>query len=154
MADRTRSGQRGHVVGQQFIHQRLVAGTEVIERVVVHRHAATDPSIGIVLLAQPRHFTPAAHAIERCVQPQRKQDVRVDRRTPGTAAACLDRIEQAAHVLVYDVAPHQPRPMVLCQQRLQIRCPQLDLRTVRLAQPRRALASLAGRGQLPLAQLR
>ena len=90
-ADRTRSSECSHVVGQQFIHQSLVAGTEVIERVVVHRDAAAAPSTGIVRLAQPRHFTPAAHAFERCLQPQREQAVRIDRRPTGNAAASLVR---------------------------------------------------------------
>lgn len=58
---------------------------------------------------------PAAHALERGIQPQREQDVRVNRRTPRVAAAGLDRVEQPAQVLAHHVAPHQARPVVFRQ---------------------------------------
>ena len=38
----------------------LVRRTEVVERVVVHRHAAADPAVRVVLQGQSRHFAPAA----------------------------------------------------------------------------------------------
>lgn len=44
-ADRTHGGQCGHVVSEQFVHQHFVAGTKVVERVVVHRHAPANPPV-------------------------------------------------------------------------------------------------------------
>jgi len=131
-ADRTDGDQCGHVVGEQFVHQRFVASTEVVDRVVVHRHAPADPPVRVVLQAQTREFAPTAHAVQCGVQPKGEQDVRVDRRTTGIGAARLDRPDQFAQVLAHDVAPHQPGPMVLGQQRFQVRGPQFNLQPVGL----------------------
>ena len=69
-----------------------------------------------MLARQPRHLASAAHAFERGVQPQREQDMRVDRRAPGVAATRLDRIGQPAEVLPLGVAPHQTGAVLLAQQ--------------------------------------
>jgi hypothetical protein len=126
-ADRSGCGQGGHVVGEQVVHQGFVAGAKVVERVVVHRDAPADPAVGIVLLAQPCQFAPAAHTLQRGVQPQREEDVRVDGGTPGVAAARFDVKDQLAQVLVYDVAPHQAGSVVCGEQGLQVRGAQLNL---------------------------
>ena len=156
--DRPNRRQRGHVVAEHFV-QRLVvadapAAAEVVQRVVVDRHATADPAVGVVLAAQPRDFATAAHAVEHGVQPQREQNARVDRPASGGRAACLDGIEQCAQVLTFDVAPHEPRAVLFGQQRFEIRGAQLDLRAVGLEHARRALAALARRMRLRIMQLR
>jgi len=59
---------------------------------------------------------------------------------PALLSARLDHLDEPAQVLPLDVAPHQPGQMVLAQQRLQVRCAQLDLAAVGLQQPRSTLA--------------
>jgi hypothetical protein len=108
------------------------------------------PPIRVVLQAQPCHVAAAAHAVQRGVQPQGKQIAWVDRCTTGIAAPGLDRLDQLAQVLVHDVAPHQPGPMVLCQQRFKVRRTQLNLRAVGFEQSHRSLGLPARRlGFLP-----
>ena len=123
-------GQRGHVVAEQLIHEFAVGNTKVVERVVVDRYATAYPAVGIVLTAQARDFAPAAHAVERGVQPQCEQNARVDCSTPRRSATRLDGIEQPAQILTHDIAPNEPRTMVLSKQRLKIRGAQFDLQTV------------------------
>ena len=108
-ADRPHRRQCRHVVRERFIHQRFVAGAKVVEGEVVHRHPATDPPIRVVLQTKPRHFAPAAHPLKRGVEPQCKQDTRVDRHPTGIAAPRLDRLDQPAQVLS---APRSPTPIV------------------------------------------
>ena len=107
-ADRPHRRQCRHVVRERFIHQRFVAGAKVVEGEVVHPHPATDPPIRVVLQTKPRHFAPAAHPLERGVEPQCKQDTRVDRHPTGIAAPRLDRLDQPAQVLS---APRSPTPI-------------------------------------------
>gem|GEM_PF-1163411 len=90
--------------------------TKVVERVVVDRYTTAYPAVGIVLTAQARDFTPAAHPVERGVQPQREQNARVDCSTPRRSATRLDGIEQPAQVLTHDIAPNKPRTMALSKQ--------------------------------------
>ena len=61
--DGTGRRQCGHVVGEEFIHQRGVTGAKVVDRVVVHRHATANPAVRVMLLTQPRDFAPTAHAL-------------------------------------------------------------------------------------------
>ena len=66
----------------------LVLHPDVRERVVVDAHAAAQPAIGVVLLAQARERPCRAHPLEGGVQPQRDEDGGVDGRPAGMA---LDR---------------------------------------------------------------
>ena len=143
-ADRACCGQGGHVVAEQLVHQGFIARTKVVEGVVVDRYTPANPPVGIVLLAQPGQFASAAHALQRGVQPQCEQNVRVDRRTSGRAATRFDGLDQPAQILVHDVAPHQTGSVVLGQQGFQIRGSQLNLRTVGPQQSGGSLALFDG----------
>ena len=142
--DGARVRHRGHVFGEHLVHQLVVGAAKIVQRVVVHVNAAADPAVRVVRRRQPRDLTPAAHTVQRGVQPQREQDARVDRRTPGNRTTRLDGIKQRAQVLAFDVAPDEPGAVVFSQQRLQVRCAQLDLLPIRLEYARRALATLFG----------
>ena len=113
--DRPSRCQCRHVVSKKLIHQRRVDRPKVVDRVVVHRHATTNPTVRVMLLAQSRHFSPTAHALQRGVQPKRKQNLWVNRRAASVGAACLDRFDQFVQVLAYNVAPHQSGTVILGQ---------------------------------------
>ena len=65
-------------------------------------------------------FTLAADTVQPGVQPKREQHARVDRGALCVTAIRLDRLDQLAQVLARDVAPHQPGPVVLWQQRFEV----------------------------------
>lgn len=110
--DRPYGCQRGHVVAEHFVHHRVVAraAAKVVKRVLVDRHAGADPKVGVKLAAQPCDFALAAHTVQHCIQPQRKQDARVDRALIRSCTWRLDGIEQDALVLALDVGCSPARP--------------------------------------------
>ena len=60
-----------------------------------HRHpAAADPAIGVVLPRQARDLAPAAHTVQRGVQPQGEQDAWVDGPAPRRCTSRLDGVER------------------------------------------------------------
>ncbi|MFO0708429.1 MAG: hypothetical protein U0353_01245 [Sandaracinus sp.] len=83
-----------HERGEQLRHQRVelvaVHRAEVAERVRVGRHAAADPSVRKVALAQTLEVLGTADALARREEPQRQKHRGVERGTTRRAATRAD----------------------------------------------------------------
>ena len=82
-ASQSRDAASGDRLRQQIIERRLVRHPKIAQRVVIHRHAAAQPAIRIMAITEAIHFARAADAVHRGVQPQRDQNLRIDRRPAG-----------------------------------------------------------------------
>jgi hypothetical protein len=125
--------------GKQFIERNFVIGVEVAERVMVHADAATEPAIRIVLLAEPRHLTRAAHALGRRPQPQRHQQLRIGCRAARLLAARFQGNIETRQIQPLHYRPQRPNLMFRRQKLLQRTRPQRHLAPIRPPQPRRGL---------------
>ena len=74
---------------QQIVERRLMRHAEITQRVVIHRHAAAQPAIRVVGVAQAVDFARAPHAIDRRVEPERDQNLRIDGRRAGPPSRAL-----------------------------------------------------------------
>ena len=119
--------QAGHALGQQTIQQFDVLRAKVGKGVIVHRHAAANPPIRRMVLAQSVQFSGTAHAAERRVQPQRQQDARVGGRLSRTALDRLNCRPQLRQVQAADVVPHDPSFVFLREQLVERAFLKLDL---------------------------
>jgi hypothetical protein len=136
--DQAAGRQRRDILGQQPIEKLAVADPEVAQRVVVQRHPAGEPTVGIMAFAQPRQRPRAADPLAGRVEPQRQQQPGRDRRMPGPAFARLDRVLQGAEIELLDISPDQARRMVLADQAVDIHRAQFQLVALRLQKPRLA----------------
>ena len=119
--------QRRHATGQHRIEDRAVGHAEIGERVVVHRHPAHEPAIRIMRLAEAIERAGAAHAVQRRVEPERRQNGGIDRRAPRAAFDGPNRAVQRREIQSFHEVPHDPRAMLRRQQPVEIRRAQLQL---------------------------
>ena len=82
--------QRGDGVSQQFFKQLGVLATEVTERMVVGRDSATDPHGVEIAGGQVINPAGTADSFQRGVEPQRKENPRIDRVASGLALGGFD----------------------------------------------------------------
>ena len=129
--------QRRYAVGQQPIQHRLMVGAEVRESMVVHAHAAAQPAIDEVALAQAHDLAGAADTIDHRIQPQRQQQTRIDRRPPHRVRARLDRGVKLTQFQRRHEAPHQTSRMIEGDQGIEINDLPGRLVTPGLLHPRR-----------------
>ena len=111
---------------------------KVVERVVIHRHATADPAVGVALARETGNLRPlpTASSVAYSHSANRIRGSIADR--PALLPrALIDSINRLQVPL--DVAPTPASPVILTQQRLQVRGAQFDLPAVGLQQPRRAL---------------
>lgn len=123
--------QRGDAAGQLRIEPRDVPGAKVRQRVVVHPHAAADPAIRVIALAQPIDLACRAHAIDGRPQPQRHQNRRVDCRTARHTFHRLDLRVQRLDVQRLHERPHGACGVITAQQRVQVAGAKFDLVALR-----------------------
>ena len=112
--------QRRHAVGQQPIQHRLMIGAEVRKSMVVHPHAAAEPAIDEVALAQAHDLAGAADTVDHGIKPQRQQQTRIDRRPPHRVRARLDRSVKFTQLQRRHEAPHQTSRMIERDQGIEI----------------------------------
>ena len=115
---------------------QLPTDPEVRQRVVVHRHSATQPTIGVMALAQSFQGPCAADTLAGGIEPQRQQKSRRCRRVTGAVTPGLDPVLEFAQIKLADIGPDQPRRMVFSNQALDIHRPQRNLVALRFTQPR------------------
>ena len=123
--------QRRHAGRQQplqYLHH--VLHPDIGQRVMVHRDAPGDPSIRVVLRAQPLDGPGTAHRVQRRVEPQRHQNGRIDRRPPRAPLHRADLSIQGGQIEPSHKLPHDAGPVVGRQQALQVDRPELKLRSV------------------------
>ena len=119
--------------------------TKIAQRVVIHRHAAAQPPIRIMAVAEAIHLARAADAVHRGVEPQGDQNLGINGRPPRAALARADRRVERRQVEPFDESPHQPRRMAGRQHRLDVVWQQLGLRPVGGLVPRRCVVTAVGR---------
>ncbi len=129
-------GQRRQMLGEQPVEQIAATNPEVRQRVIVHRHATTQPAIDIMAVAQPLQDARAADAVAGGIEPQCQQKPRRRRRMTRPLAPSLDPILKLAQVESLDIRPDHTHRMVFPDQAFDIHCAQLDLVTLRLTQAR------------------
>ena len=140
--------QRRHVLDQQPDEQIGTPEAEVRKRVIVHRHAAAQPAIDIVALAQPLQSARAAHPLAGGIKPQRQQKPRRCRRMAGPVVPCLDPLLKLAQIEPRHIGPDHAHRMLLPDQTVDVYRPQFDLVALRLAQPRRPACRIGLRPRL------
>ena len=129
--------QRADRLRQQIVQLRRMLHPKIREGVVIHRHAPTHPPVRVVAIAQPVHLPRTAHAIDRGVQPQRDQNLRIDRRAPRAIGPRPDPLVEPAQVQAFHEVPDQSRRVARGQERLQVARLQLHLLTMGRFIPRR-----------------
>jgi len=131
--------QRRHASGQHAVEPLGVLRAEVGKRVIIHRDSAADPLERnlALLVATAIEFPRAADAPQSRVQPQRRQNPRVDGRASRLADDRLDALQQRRNIQPLDELPHHARLMVVRQQIVPSTGPEFDLPTIRPPQPRR-----------------
>ena len=107
-------------LGQQLVQFRPAVAAECRQHVVVHRHAAAQPAIRRMMLAQTFDRPRRADPFQRRIQPYRQQHRRIARRTPGRVVARFDAGVEAGQIQTGNERPHQPRPMLRQQLAVQI----------------------------------
>ena len=138
-------GEQGRdALGEELVEDVGVVDPEGGEGVVVHPDPTSEPAVGVVLGAQAIERPGRADRLERGVQPQRGQDRRVDRRSPGVALDRLDPIVQRAEIEPLDERPDEARPVVGRQETVEIDRTKLELATVGTLQPGRARSEFRG----------
>jgi hypothetical protein len=128
--------QRRHAVPQQTVQQLPVGCAEVRQPVVVHRHPATNPSVGDVVLAQPGQLPSGSDTIHGRVEPQGHENPRINRVPPSPALHGPNLFVQLAQVQPLDILPDQTCPMVFRQQAVQTGHLHHHLMTLGTPQPR------------------
>ena len=118
-ADLARRQQARQTAAQLAIQPIGVRHAEVRQRVVVDADTATEPAIGVVLLAQAGQRAGTANPVQCRIQPQRHQDRRVGLRMARCAFAGVDLIEQRPQVKALHHLPDQPHKVVLADQFVQ-----------------------------------
>jgi hypothetical protein len=119
-ADQAILDQCRHAVGQQPIEHRLMVAAEVRESMGVHPHAAAQPAINKVALAQAYDLAGAADTIDHRIEPQRQQQTRIDRRPPHRVRARFDRGVKLTQLQRSHEAPHQTSRMIERDQGIEI----------------------------------
>jgi hypothetical protein len=138
--------QRRDRLRQQIIERGVMLDPEVAQRVVIHRDAAAQPPIRIVAVAESVDFARAADPIHRGVEPERDQDLRIDRRPAGASLAGADRRVERRQIQALDEPPHETSRVTGRQQRFQIARLQLNLIAMgRLVPRRRVVTPITGR---------
>ena len=141
--------QRGNRLRQQIVERGLMRDAEITQRVVIHRDPAAQPAIGVMAVAEPIHFARAADAVHGRVEPERDQDLGINRRAAGAAFPRADGRIERRQIQALDEAPDQARRVARRQQRLKVAGLQLDLITIRRLVPRRrVIAPVAGRPRI------
>ena len=79
-----------HALSQEWVQYCFTLGSKIRQRVVVDRDAATYPTVSYMLPAQFIQLARTTHAIQRCIQPQRQQNPRIDRGPPRVALHRFD----------------------------------------------------------------
>jgi hypothetical protein len=136
--------QRGEAVDQQPFQYRAMPDPEVGQRLVIDADAAAQPLVRQVLRAQPGERAGAADPLQRRVQPQRHQQLRVGRRMARPAFDRLDGGVQRRQIQPFDEAPHQAHPVIGRHQLVQAHRPPRHLPAFRPTQPRPPPAGRAG----------
>ena len=147
-ADQAILDQCRHAVGQQPIQHRLMIGAEVRKSMGVHPHAAAQPAIDEVALAQAHDLAGAADTVDHRIQPQRQQQTRIDRRPPHRVRARLDRGVKLTQLQRRHEAPHQTSRMIERDQGIEINDLPGRLVAPRLLHPRRPRTDRSLRCQL------
>src|SRR5438876_6559077 len=86
--------QRGYAMGEQVIQKLDVLDTEVRQRVIMDRDAATDPAKAVVVAAQPVQSPGTADPFHGGQQPQGHQDLGIDGRTSWPARSGANRLQE------------------------------------------------------------
>jgi hypothetical protein len=84
----------GDTIGQQGVEGLAMGTAKSREGVVVDRHPAADPAVGVVLLRQARQSACTAHPLQGGIKPQGEQDLRGN---GGTPAAAFHRADAGVH---------------------------------------------------------
>ncbi len=127
--------QRGHALGEEGVQEGAVRRAEVRQGVVVHGDAPAEPLVCEVRGAPPVQRPRGAHGLQRGVQPEGQEDLGIGGRAAGLAFDRLDLLVERGQAQVLHVRPHDPGPVVLGEQALQVNRPQADLGPVGLAEP-------------------
>ena len=78
-------------LGQEVLDRRLVLDPEVVEHVIVDRHGAAEPAVGVALAAEACQFATAGDPLSGGIEPERHQQLGVGGRPPRLLAAGPDR---------------------------------------------------------------
>ena len=93
------------VCGQQLVEHLAVPGAEIGQRVIADRHAAAQPAIDQVVLAQPGQPPRRADAVDGRLQPQRHEDAGIDGRCAGMAGHRADLRQDRRQIERFDELP-------------------------------------------------
>ena len=119
-ADQPFSDQSGHALAQQAIQQRPVLAPKLSQEVMIDRRPAAQPAISRVLLTQTVDRPRRADPLQRRIEPNRQNHLRISRRTPGNRVARLDPVVKLTQIQTFDKRPNQPRPVIVRQLTVQI----------------------------------
>jgi hypothetical protein len=128
--------QRRQMLAEQPVQQIGATDPEIRQHVIVHRHSAAQPAIGVVALAQPLQGARAADTLTGGIEPQRQQKPRRCRGVTGAVAPSLDPVLQLTQIEPFDIGPDQAHRMVFSDQALDIHRPQRELVALRFTQAR------------------
>jgi hypothetical protein len=103
--------------------------------VVVDRDLADDPLVGGVGATECVALSGTADALDGGVEPQRHEDLGIDRGSAGPALDGLDAVVHGAEVEAFDVVPDEARGMIVGDQIIQWRRSEDDLIAVGGAEP-------------------
>jgi hypothetical protein len=111
--------------------------SKVGQRVVIHVHTATNPFVGIAVIAPPTQFAGFGDALLRGIEPQCHQHPRVCGRTSGMAFHGFDLRVQRRQVQFLNQLPNRARWVVGGNQIVNPFRIGIDLRAVWRLHPRR-----------------
>ena len=131
--------QRGNRLREQVVEGGVVRHAKITQRVMVHRDAPAQPTIRIMGVAHALQLARTPDPVNGGIQPQRDQDLRVNRWPPCVPLARLDRGEKRRDIQALDKAPHQSRGVARWQQRLKVGRGQFNLGAIRRLVARRRI---------------
>ena len=101
--------QRRDRLRDERIQVGLMLDPEITQRVIADRHAAAQPAVGIMRSAQTIDLPGAPDAVDRRIEPQRQQQLRIDRRPPRMPFARLDARVEGRQIQPLHKLPDEPR---------------------------------------------
>jgi hypothetical protein len=112
---------------------------KVVQRVLIDRHPATQPAIGIVASTQTSQFPPAANIFLRGVQPQSDQQPWIRGGTPGIFTTGGNGSIECREIQLLNHSPNHPRIVIRGQQTLQMTGVKQHLLAIRPTKTNRAI---------------
>gem|GEM_PF-79820 len=116
-----------HTADQEPLQKLRVLHAEVGQRVVVHRNVPAEPLVDLMFPRQSVQFARAADSVERRVEPQRQEDLRIDRRATRRTFYRANGLVERGQIRLFHVLPHRAHRMILRDQEIEARRAEHDL---------------------------